>query len=472
MELDRYLAALRRSWALVLALAIGSAAASFVWSSSQPDVYRSSSAVFFQVSGAENTSALLQGSNFTQNQVRSYAELATKEVVLQPVVQALGLESTPQSLAKSIDVSVPLDTAIVEISASAGTPEEAQALANEVAAQLGAAVEGISAPGAPGSARPTVTVDAQTVQQANLPTNPVSPMPRRDAILGLVLGLAAGIAVALVREYFNNRVTDEDSLSRVTDLPLLGRIPWTGGLRPKPQAFPAKSPAQREALSRAAANYEFVNHSGNVKSVVITSAQPGEGKTTTAANLAATLSESQRVLLIDADLRNPSVAPRLGLEGAAGLTTVITGKATLADVVQPLSRSMHVLTAGPMPPNPLALIGSQNFANLIAEARTRYDAVIIDAPPILPVTDSALLARIADGAILVIGSRRSNRKQVARALKHLSLAAVPMHGVIVTQLKPSTVDSGYYGAAHKQYSAKKQPGQIRSLIGSSSNGAR
>jgi capsular exopolysaccharide synthesis family protein len=471
MELDRYLGALRRSWALILALSLGSAALAFGWASTQPDVYRSSSAVFFQVSGAENTSSLLQGSNFTQNQVRSYAELATKEVVLDPVVRNLGLEATPQALAKSVDVSVPLDTSIVEISATAGTPEAAQALANEVATQLGAAVEGLSQPGE--AAKATVSVDAQVVQQANLPANPVSPTPRRDAILGLVLGLAVGVAVALVREYFNNRVTDEESLSRVTDLPMLGRIPWTGGLRPKPQSFPAKSPAQREALSRAAANFEFVNHSGNVKSVVITSAQPGEGKTTTAANLAASLAESQRVLLIDADLRNPSVAGRLGLEGAAGLTTVITGKAALADVIQPLSRSMHVLTAGPMPPNPLALIGSQSFANLIAEARGRYDAVIIDAPPILPVTDAALLARIADGAILVIGSRRSNRKQVARALKHLQMADVPLHGVIVTMLKPSRVDSGYYGAAHGQGGQKsKQPGQIRSLIGSSSNGAR
>lgn len=358
-----------------------------------------------------------------------------------------------------------------------GTPEAAQALANEVAVQLGAAVEGLSKTGQTGGQAPPVTVDAQVVQQASVPVNPTSPKPRRDALLGLFLGLAAGIGTALVREYFNNRVTDEDSLSRVTDLPLLGRIPWTGGLRPKPQAFPAKSPAQREALSRAAANFEFVNHSGTVKSVVITSAQPGEGKTTTAANLAVALSESQRVLLIDADLRNPSMAGRLGLEGAAGLTTIITGKATLSDVVQPLSRSMHVVTAGAMPPNPLALIGSQNFANLIAEARTRYDAVIIDAPPILPVTDAALVARIADGAILVVGSRRSNRKQVARALKHLQMADVPMHGVIVTMLKPSTVDSGYYGAAHGLDKAKgkgkgKKAGAARPLVSSAADGAR
>lgn len=446
MDLDRYLTALRRGWVWIVVLTVGMGLTGFVWAVNQPPVYRATAAVFFQVEGAENPQALLQGSTYTQNQVRSYAELARTEVVLDPVIEQLGLDRSAASLAGSITVNVPLDTAIVEVSASDGSPEQAQALANAVADQLGTSVEQLSQGSS--TSESAIKVTAQTVQQASLPSVPVSPKPMRDAIMAAALGFIIGVLVALGREYFNNKVTDEDSLMRVTaDLPLLGQIPWAGSRKTPSQLLTTKDHTQVESVRRCAANFEFVNHSGAVRAVVITSSQPGEGKSTMAASLALALSSSRRVLLIDADLRKPTLAQRLGLEPAVGLTSIITGKATLAEAVQHVGRNpnLSVVTSGVIPPNPLALLGSEAFAALISEARKDYDAVIIDAPPLLPVADAAIISRVADGAILVVASRKSTNKQIARAARYLSLAEVPVHGAILTMVKGRTGESGYYG---------------------------
>lgn len=446
METERYLAAVRRARNWIVAAAVLAGLGGFLWASSQPPQYRASAAVFFQVEGADSTQGLLQGSNYAQNQVRSYAELARKEVVLDQVADDLDLQRSGASLAGSISVNVPLDTAIVEITATAGSPEDAQALANAAAGRLGTAVEGLSKPSEV-DADPALKVTAQTVQQAGLPSKPFSPTPVRDGAMGLIAGLALALGVVLLREFFNNKVTDEDSLTAVADVPLLGQIPWSGGRRSGSVALQPKDRAQMEAIRRSAANFEFVNHSGSVRAVVITAAQPAEGKSTVASTLALALSANQRVLLIDADMRKPTIHKRFGLEPSVGLTTIITGKVTLDEAVQHVgrNRNLSVVTCGAIPPNPLALIGSEAFAHLIAEARNSYDAVIIDSPPLLPVADAALLARVADGAILVVASRKTTTKQVSRALGHLSIAEVPIHGAILTMVKGKSKDTGYYG---------------------------
>ena len=448
MEPARYLAALRRSWWVIALLGAIGMVAGYAWSASQAPLYRSSSSVFFQVVGADNTNSLLQGSSYTQSQVRSYAVIATQPIVLREVIDQLDLDTSVTALAKRIDASIPLDTVIVEISAVAGSPSEARSIAQGVAEQLGQTMEEISQQSTSDGA--ITTVRARIVGDASTPLGPFSPNPKEGAMLGLFAGVALGVALALARELLNNRVSNEDILASVTDLPLLGQIPVVGGTRPQPQPFPSQSVAQTEAFRRAAANLDFIGSADGVQAVVITSSSAGEGKSTLAANLARILAESKHVLLLEGDLRNPALAERLGLDPSVGLTSVITGKASLEDALQRSGPLLDVLLAGPIPPNAVSLINSSGFRHLMTEVRAKYDMVIIDGAPLLPVTDSALLAKIADGALIVVNSRKTSRKELKRALHHLALSGAPVHGAILTMTPMMGNGYAYYMSASEQ----------------------
>jgi polysaccharide biosynthesis transport protein len=180
--------------------------------------------------------------------------------------------------------------------------------------------------------------------------------------------------------------------------------------------------------------------------MVVTSAMPGEGKSTVAMNLALALAEvSDRVLLVDADLRRPTVADRLELEGAAGLSTVLIGRADVEDVVQEWGpHGLDVLTSGAIPPNPAELLASPAMRELAERLAARYEVIVWDAPPVLPVTDTLLLARHADGVILLTNARTTRRAQVAEALESLKRAETRILGVVLNML-PSRSGVGAYG---------------------------
>lgn len=442
MELARYLAALRRGWRVIALFAVVGAVAGYAYASSQAPQYRSTAAVFFQVTGADNAGSLLQGSSFAQSQVRSYAALATQPLVLDPVIDQLKMDVSAMELARQIEAVIPLDTVIVEITATAGGAEEARAIADAVATELETTVEQLSRPDSDPEA--TATVNAEIVGRPTAASYPFSPNTRRTALLGLIAGLGLGAAVSIVRELLNTRIPDEAALATVTDLPLLGKVPMVGS-RLQPQPIPTQNRSQVEAYRRLAANLDFVNHAGSVRVLVVTSANAGEGKSTVAANIAHVLSETRKVLLIDGDLRNPSLADRLGLEPSAGLTTVIAGKAEMRQIIQHSGRTLDVMSSGVHPPNPTAMINSEAFAEVLAQARRDYELVIIDGAPLLPVTDSALLAKVADGALLAVRSTKTTRTQLARAIDHLRIAGAPVHGVVLTMTPMPSAASGYYG---------------------------
>ena len=183
---------------------------------------------------------------------------------------------------------------------------------------------------------------------------------------------------------------------------------------------------------------------------------PAEGKTTTVANLAIALSETgSRVIVVDTDLRLPRLADVLGLEGVVGVSDVLLGKASLADAVQPWGRGgLDVLPAGTLPPNPSELLGSNRMADLLTELARHYDHVLLDAPPLLPVTDAAVLSRLADGAIVVAAAGRSTRGQLTAALEMLTALDATSFGVVATMLPatgPQAYGYGYgYGSAGPQ----------------------
>lgn len=243
-----------------------------------------------------------------------------------------------------------------------------------------------------------------TVRAASVPTSAASPNLRLNLALGLVVGLALGVAVAVVRELLDTRLRSTADVEDVTDAPVLGVIGYEEDAPQHPLIVQESPKAIRaESFRRLRTNLQFLELGPAARTYVMTSALPGEGKTTTSINLAITLADAgQRVVLLDADLRRPSVARYMGIEGSVGLTTVLIGKVGVEDAVQPWGNgNLDVIAAGQVPPNPSELLGAAPMADLLDRLRAEYDAIVIDTPPLLPVTDAAILAR-------AVGARSSS----------------------------------------------------------------
>jgi polysaccharide biosynthesis transport protein len=172
------------------------------------------------------------------------------------------------------------------------------------------------------------------------------------------------------------------------------------------------------------------------KSIVITSSIPGEGKSTIALNLAVSLADTgARIILVDADLRRPSMANYIGIEGGVGLTTVLIGRADVQDVVQPLGNTtLDLLPAGQIPPNPSELLGSPAMATLLARLEAAYDMVLLDSAPLLPVTDAAVLSNLASGALLVVSADQIHRAQLQQTLHSLEIAGAHLYGIVLNKV--------------------------------------
>lgn len=439
MEPSEYLAALRKRWIVIVAAGIVGAGFMGASAARTPDTYRSTAKVFVAVQIGTTPGDLVQGSTYAQSQVQSYAQLAKEPIVLDQVVERLGLETNARALAGRVRTENPLNTLIIEISVTDGVPQQAADVANAVAEELPHAVNQLSG----GQDRDSVNVE--TISDARVPTFPVAPNVRRDAVTGLLAGLALGAVLAILRELTDTRVRGRRDLGRATDAPVLGsaRKEPAG---PAGRAYVQGSPTSviAESYRRFQTNLKFLFPDDDPKVIVVTSGLPAEGKSTTALNLALALAEgSSRVLLIDADLRRPSIASSMGLEGQAGLTTVLIGQAALDDVVQPWAGgALHVLTSGEVPPNPTALLDSERMEALLAHARTRYDVVIVDSAPVLPFADTTILARLADGAVVVVDCRRTRRGDLAETIDTLQAVSADVLGVFLNKLPDKNVELG------------------------------
>lgn len=451
MELRDYLRILRKRWrfvTLLTLLALAGAAGASIFTTPQ---YQASTQVFVSTQQEGGTADLLQGSSFTQQRVKSYADVATSPRVLQPVIDELGLDLPPDDLAELVTAEAPPETVLIRITVRDESPAQAAAIANAVGASFAMVVADLE-PGVDGSASP---VSVSTTAPATQPELPASPNTRLNLALGLLVGLGLGVGAAVLRETLDTSVKGEDDVRHVTSASVLGGIAFDPEAPKRPLIVHADPQGSRaEAFRQLRTNLQFVDVANHPRSFVVTSSIPGEGKSTTAANLAITMSlAGSNVCLVEGDLRRPKVAEYLGMEGAVGLTTVLIGRAELADVTQSWGNgNLHVLPAGQVPPNPSELLGSAAMEELLRKLETTYDTVIIDAPPLLPVTDAAVLTKLAGGAVVVVGSQRINRDQLAKALGNLESVDGRVLGVILNLLPTKGPDAyGYYSYGYASY---------------------
>ncbi|WP_168217931.1 polysaccharide biosynthesis tyrosine autokinase [Occultella kanbiaonis] len=434
MDLRDYLTLIRKRWIGVAIVTLAVLAVTSIVTVLSPTNYTARTTIFFAVQGGGSVSDLVQGSTYAEKQVQSYAEVAVAPIVLAPVIDELGLNTTVGALAQQVTATVPAGTVIIEISVVDENPSRAADIANAIGSELSVAVAALSPSGPDG----VESVRATTISSATVPAAPSSPNVPRNLLLGTLLGAALGVGLAILREVMNTKVRTEEDVSRVTDASIVATIGFDSDASAHPlivQADPHS--ARAEAYRRLRTNLQFLDIADRSHSIVITSSLPGEGKSTTSINLAIALAEAgTRVLLVDADLRRPQVAKYMQLEGRVGLTTVLIGRAQLADVVQPWGAgNLHVLPSGRVPPNPSELLGSSAMETLMESAAQDYDVILLDAPPLLPVTDSAVLAGKAGGALVVIGSDELHLSQLEDSLESLEAVDTRLLGLVLNKVR-------------------------------------
>lgn len=449
MDLRGYLKVLQRRWISILVITLATLAVTALITFLLPPKYTASTRLFYGVQAAQSGSDLAQGSTFAEAQLSSYSQVATSPLVLQPVIDQLGLQTTPAALAEQVSAFAPTDTVIIQVTVTDKDAQQAAKIANQVGQQLASVSSDLSPRRQDGSQ----SVKATILAPAQVPTNPSSPNILRNLAAGLILGLLLGVAVAILRRLLDTKIRNEADVEQVTSVPVLGVVPFDSDAEAHPVVIRDDPLSVRsEALRRLRTNLQFVEAAEQSRSVVVTSSIPGEGKSTAALNLAVSLSDAGlNVVVVDADLRRPSLARYVGIEGSVGLTTVLIGEASLDDVLQPWGDStLRVLPSGQVPPNPSELLGSGAMADLLDQLTARFDMVVLDSPPLLPVTDGAILGRLAGTTLVVVGADKLHRTQLKGALESLTTAGVNVAGVVLNKVAPHNFGPYEYGYDYLQ----------------------
>lgn len=445
MDLRDYLRLMRRGWLVVVGATLAGLLVGLAITLATTKVYQADVQVFVATSTSANASDLNQGNTFATDRVQSYTSIANSPKVTSAVIKRLQLRLTPGELAAKISADAPLNKVLINLHVTDHNPSTSVALANAVATEFDKAVEATEQTGANGQPVVKLTV----IHPATVPTNPIKPSKILNIGLGFIVGLLVGVGFLVLRDVLDNTIKGPADFEEL-DIPVLGMVPLDKRTVRIPIAFRGDPHSVRsEAYRQLRTNLQFVDIDRAPKIIAVTSAIPGEGKSTTAMNLAAALAESgHRVVLIEADLRRPTIAKTLGLVSEVGFTTVLIGKATLDDALQNAGRNLAVLTSGPVPPNPSELLTSEHARAVIKEASERAEYTIIDTAPLLPVADGAEVAAIAEATLVVHRAGKTTREQAARSVAALEKVGERPVGVVLNMVNRN---GGRYGYEYSYY---------------------
>lgn len=467
LTLADYVRVARIHWKGVVAFTLLTTLLAFAWTLFQPRIYAAESSGIVVTGGADNLSLSLAGDNLSKSKAKNYKSVASSRLVADRVIAALRLKTTADELLRTVNVSVPVDTADIRISASSPDPATAQRVADAWVVALADQVKDIETTTATESAAQPVMPSVRVVPlgKAVAPTSPVTPNVKIALALGALVGLLAGIGYALLRNHLDRRIRTAAEIERVFGVPVIGTIPVDHRLDEKSKVLDAGpltvhsgdrgNHAISEALRELRTNLSFLDVDNPPRIIVVTSSVPSEGKSTVTANLAVTMAAAgENVVVVDGDLRRPTVVDVFGLVPGVGVTDVLSGQASVEDVLQPWGAlpNLAVLGSGRIPPNPSELLGSRAMKNLLAEL-SHSAVVLIDAPPLLPVTDAAVLSRISDGAIVVVRAGRTTQEQLGKSLGNLNRVRGHVLGTILNYVPTTGADAyAYYGT----YGSKNQ----------------
>jgi capsular exopolysaccharide synthesis family protein len=447
VDLRYYLRLLRRWWLALLLVMLVFALPAYQYTRSQPHIYRATATVFVNQTAAPG-SVTYSDALLNQQLVKTYSRMAEQPVVLAEVAGRLQLSLSAGRLAGMVSVSPVRDTQLFEVAVTGRDPALIRDIANTTAQVFIDQQNAFLPAGQQASG-------LRMAQPALEPVVPIGPHPVRNAVLAALLGLFVAAGVISLLEYLDDTVKTPEDLEKIASLATLGavaRIPKADARRYGQLVTNGKTSAVSESFRLIRTNLDFAKADHDLRVVLVTSANPSEGKSTTAANLAVVLAQAgKRVILIDADLRKPSVHRIFGVTNRGGLSNLlIRDESNLASVTHATSIPyLRVLTAGPLPPNPAELLASPRLATLLDRLSCLVDTIIIDSPPVLAVSDAIVLAGAVDGTLLVIDSTRTRADSLRRAVDALGKSGTRLLGGVLS--KVSTRSGDYYHYHSSEY---------------------
>lgn len=464
MELRDYWLTIRRRWKVVVATLVTTVAGSLLLTAQATPQYASSAMIFVSATVGDDPGSAYSGNLFATQRVTSIVGFAKTRDLSEVVAANLGGDVSAGLVRSSISAAVTPETSNIVLTAT--NPD--RILARDIAQGYAEALSDLAISSSIPENQTEPLVTARIVDNAVVSNEPVSPRPVRNLTLGIVLGLLAGGGLAILRQLLDTSISSTDDVTTVTEAPILGHVNADPiAVSKEPEIALAESTPWAEAFRVLRTNMQFVEVDHGHRVFVVSSSVPGEGKSTTVANLAITLAMAgQRVALVDCDLRRPMIANRLGIDGSVGTTSVLIGQVSYEDAMQQYGETrLDVLACGPRPPNPSELLQSQAMEKLIVNLRESYDIVLLDAPPLLPVTDGALLAAQSDGMLAVVRHGKTTRDQLSHSLERIEQVGSKCVGVVINLAPAKKGARGYgygygYGYAYGyqyDYSSVDQP---------------
>lgn len=493
------ISALRQSWYVIIACTVLATTAGYVASARQPDSFKATAALLFQ----DRTSSLAQQlfgsaallpSQDAERQGATNLRLVSLSTVARRTANALRAGFTVADIQRMVVAEPAGNSNLIAITATSGDRKLAALVANTFAQQYvafrrasdrsnllsavrtvrdqlderGTAINGVetrelNALNDRLQVLATLqTGNAEIVQTAAVPRLRSAPRPKRSAAFGALLGLVLGAGLALLRRQFDQRLRGVGELESLTGWPVLAAVPLDRALSTRPRAAFAVEPRFLEAFRLLRARLRYFNVDRDVRSLLVSSGLPGEGKTTVLLQLARVCAQAgDRVVIVEADLRRPTISTRLGLPASLGLAEMLGQHLELASVTQDiedpsLGIRFSVIAAGASPPNPVELLESARMAYVLEELHNRFDVILIDSPPTSVVSDTIPLMQRVDG-VLIISRFGVATRGAARALAtDLRRLGAPVLGIVANTV--STDGLGGYNAYYYSSPSSSEPG--------------
>ncbi|MFC7361120.1 polysaccharide biosynthesis tyrosine autokinase [Nocardioides astragali] len=415
-----------------------------------PVLYSATSSGLVLVGDATSAAEDLGSSQVAEDKAELYAFLVSKTPVAEQVVEDLGMDVPPAAIAGRFSASVNTDVNALTVTAIGSTPEEARDLANAVVDAVVVVAQEIQT-GETSSRGPALT-RIVPLEEAQLPGAPFTPDYPRAAIKGALGGLVLAYAVLIARRLIDRRIRNVGHVEEATGSSVLGIIPKEEALGRTHRGVRGDLGRAAESFRQLRTNLRFVDVDNEPRRIVVTSALAGEGKSTVSANIARLVAHAGTpVLLIDADLRRPMIASTFEIDGAVGLTQALAGDVDVRDViVESGMDNLSLLPAGRIPPNPSELLGSLRMKQFVDDLSADY-LVILDAPPLLPVTDAGLLSAFCDGALLVQAAGKTQIEQSQQCRRILDQVGSRLLGVVLNKAPVKGASAIAYGGGYGGY---------------------
>lgn len=449
MSLLQLWALARRSWKLLVSTVLLGVVAAAIISLLQPRLYSATSTGYVVAGNSASVGEAFAGSDLAAEKAATYLPLVQSRMVEEHIVAELGID--PQMTPWSLDAST--EGVIFQITATAPTPELAAKFADAATRATSTEANALETLTLDGEQSGSTVIRIVPVELAQTPVTPTSPNLLRNYALGLALGLLTGFGLIVARRSLDRRVRQASDAEEATGVSALGIVPLSKELA-EVTSSSGKHSAASEALRELRTNLRFVSVDDPARCIVVTSSNQGEGKSTISSHLASALAEAgQPTVLIDADLRRPVQAGKFGVEGGVGLTQVLAGSVQLDDaLVRTSNPNLLLLPAGKIPPNPSELVGSSRMEALLHQLRDDC-MVIVDAPPLLPVTDGALLTAASDGAILVVHQSKTRIEQLTIAARKLQQVEGVLLGTVLNMVPKHDLGDATFGYGYGSYSS-------------------